>query len=563
MHVNGKKMALYSLGSALLLALAMPGLAGWWQLSFVALVPLLFVVLHTTPVRSGLLGFAGGLAYNLIQFYWILIVLGNYAQKPWWIAGPSLVLLAGYMACYQAIFCVMLCLIAGRYRCPDKPVTFLLWAAPVLWVGLDALREIICTGYHWLDLGYYLSFQPQLIQGADLGGHHLLTFSIVLCNGLLVATMDFWNKSLRSKLRRWDIGALLGAIAFLSAVVVYSLIRHQTIAQTIEQASSARVAIIQGNIDQKIKWAPEMKQFSVDTHLRLSLQAVQNHILDLLVWPEVALPYLPLQESTTENIYKFSAKYNTWILTGALGYSPDSSMKGIQYHNEAVLIEPQKETIVANYQKRRLLPFGEYIPLRHYLSFLSPVAINLGQSEYTPGEDSTPFMIKAMRIGTIICSEAMFPILARDSVANGANLLVNLANDAWFGQSSGPVQALAITLMRAAETKRSIIRSANTGISVFADPLGRISRQSDLDKEEILVGQPPMLDINTVFTQGGCFFGAACCAMSVFLAIAVLCKHIMSFIFKQTTKPLKNMSHAAFFRHSRLVFTGTISGGNP
>jgi len=258
--------------SAALLALAMPGRIGWWPLLFVALAPLLLTALYARPGRSALGGFVFGLLYHLALLYWIMIVLGRYGGLPVWITLPALFLLAAYMACFPAVFCFLLSSLAGRFWHRERSIAPLVWGAPVLWVGLDFLRSVLFSGFPWMDLGYGLFSQPKLIQAADIGGHHLLTFSLVLCNGLVVAIIDRQRRDVHWNIRR-ERRLLLAAVAFLAFVVGYSVVRHRVVGAIVARSMQARVAVVQGNIDQAIKWSPTTKAATVETYLKLSRQA--------------------------------------------------------------------------------------------------------------------------------------------------------------------------------------------------------------------------------------------------------------------------------------------------
>ena len=500
---------LSALASAGLLALAMPGRIGWWPLLFVALIPLLQMALYAPPGRSALGGFVFGLVYHLALLYWILIVLGRYGGLPLWLSLPALVLLAAYMACFSAAFCFLLSLLAGRSWHRERSVATLVWSAPVLWVGLEYLRSILLSGFPWMDLGYGLFGQPRLIQAADLGGHHLVTFSLVLCNGLMVGIIDRqrrdvrWNLPLERRL-------LLAAMGFLVFVGGYSMVRYQVVGPIAARSLQARVAVVQGNIDQAVKWSPAVKEATVATYLNLSNQAVRDADVELVVWPETALPFYPQQDALIDRVTGFTAAGNTWLLTGAPLYTitpQPGAADLVRYYNGAVLIGPDGR-IGGQYAKQHLVPFGEYVPLRRFLPFLQPLVESIG--DFSAGAEKGPLTVGPMKLGVLICYESIFPDIARESVARGANLLVNVTNDAWYGRSSAPHQSMAMAVFRAVESKRTLIRAANTGISGFVDPLGHITAQTALFTEAALVAQAPMLDQVTVFNRHGFRFGAAC-----------------------------------------------------
>ena len=495
--------------SAGLLALAMPGRVGWWPLLFVALVPLLLVTLSARPGRSALVGFVCGLVTHLALLYWILIVLGRYGGLPFYLSLPGLVLLAAYMALYPAVFCALLSLLAGRSWHRERPVASLVWLAPVLWVGLDWLRSVLFTGFPWMDLGYGLYAQPQLIQAADLGGHHLVTFGVVLCNSLLVGIVDRQRRDVRWNIHR-ERGLLLLACATLVFLGGYSAVRYRIAVHYGPRALQAQVAVVQGNVDQMVKWSPAFKTATVDTYLRLSREAIGEADVELVVWPETALPFYPQRDQLTSRLAAFTGAANTWLLTGAPLFTLTPQTDGselVRHYNGAILLGPDGR-IAASHAKQHLVPFGEYVPLRPYLPFLEPLVVSIG--DFAAGTSGEPLALGPMRLGMLICYESIFPEIARQSVTRGANLLVNLTNDAWYGRSSAPHQSMAMAVFRAVENKRALVRAANTGISGFVDPVGRIVERTGLFVEAALVSRMPLLDGQTVFNRQGHLFGPAC-----------------------------------------------------
>ncbi|MDD2464418.1 MAG: apolipoprotein N-acyltransferase [Desulfobulbus sp.] len=508
-----------SLASAALLALAMPGRVGWWPLLFFALVPLLLVALYARPGRSALAGFLFGLVYHLTLLYWILIVLGQYGGLSLWVSVPALFLLSSYMAAYPALFCFLLSRVAGRSWHRERSIVPLVWGAPVLWVGLEYAKGILFSGFPWMDLGYGLFAQPKLIQAADIGGHHLISFTLVLCNGLLVALIDRQRRAVR-----WGVHSerrlLVAAVAFLVFIGGYSMVRYQVVAMIAARSMQARVAVVQGNIDQALKWSSEVKAATVDTYIKLSRQAISGQDIELVVWPETALPFYPQQDPLMGRVSAFTGAHNAWLLTGAPLYTlpkPADGNQQIRYYNGAILVGPDGR-LHGRHAKQHLVPFGEYVPLRKYLPFLEPLVVSVG--DFTPGEEKGPITLGPMRLGMLICYESIFPMIAHDAVLGGANLLVNITNDAWYGRSSAPYQSLAMAVFRAVENKRSLIRAANTGVSGFVDPVGHVIEKSDIFTESALVAQVPMVEVTTVYNRQGFRFGSVC-AMGLVVMLLV------------------------------------------
>lgn len=500
---------LAALLTASLLTMGMPGI-GLWPLLFVGLVPLLFFCLYQSPLRAALAGFLAGFLFHTCLLYWVVIVLGRYGGLPVWLSVPALLLLAAYMSCYCSLFAMLLSWLAGRYWHRERSVATLVWTAPVLWTGLDYLRGVFLTGFPWMDLGYGLFNQPQLIQAADLGGHHLITFSLVLANGFVVGVIDRQQREVRLNLRAERV-LLLAACSFLVFVGGYSGLRYKVMGAVAARSMRAQVAVVQGNIDQSDKWDVDKKQDTVSKYLTLSQSVLYDRTTELIVWPETALPFYPQRNPLSSLLFDFTSRENTWILTGAPFYEDrgvDNGGKPLRdYYNAATLITPGGG-LGKRYGKQHLVPFGEYVPLRRFLFFLSPLVENIG--DFSPGGSSAPLELGTMKLGILICYESIFPDIARESVVAGANLLVNLTNDAWYGRSSAPYQSMAMAVFRAVETKRSLIRSANTGISGFVDPVGNIISKTDLFEDAALAAQVPMLEKRTLFSRSGYLFGTAC-----------------------------------------------------
>ncbi len=498
-----------AVGTAFMLFLAMPGYFGWWPLLFVALAPLLATALYLPPLRSGCMGMLFGFCYHLLTLHWIVVVLGRYGGLPPWLSVPALVLLSMYMALYSALFCFFFSLLAGRSWNRERSVAVSVWIAPILWVGLDYLRGVLFTGFPWLDLGYGLSSQPVLIQAADLGGHHLLSFALVSANGLVVAFIDRQRSLVRWNLRR-EKRALVLACCFLIFVFGYSVVRFRVMPSLFRHSLQAEITIVQGNIAQDLKWSPEKKKQTINIYEQLSRRAVTEHTTELLVWPETALPFYPQQDPLAVRVAGLAEKENLYLLTGAPTFQVTGAgtRQRVSYYNSALLINPEGR-IVGMHAKQHLVPFGEYVPLRKFLPFLSPLVEHIG--DFTAGSSSRPLAVgRQLRLGILICFESIFPKVARDEVAAGANLLVNLTNDAWYGRTSAPYQSMAMAVLRAVETKRSLVRAANTGISAFVEPDGRVVRQTAIFTPAAITEKVPVFEKQTVFVRGGYVFGAVC-----------------------------------------------------
>ena len=493
---------------ALSFFLAMPGSFGWWPLLFIALVPLFLSILKTTPRGAFLLGFFFGLLYQTFALYWIVIVLARYGGLPLWLAVGGLLLLSAYMSLYYALFCWIYNCLARAAFPPGFSPFFIICGAPVIWIAIEYVRGLAFTGFPWLDLGYGLHAQPHLIQAADLGGHLLVSMMIVCCNSIVTwIILRLHHKEAMSK--HGTVGITI-ACSFLLVLFGYSIIRYQLIEGRIKQALQIQVAAVQGNIDQSAKWSPENKLATVNRYISLSKETGQGEKANLIVWPETALPFYPQRDPATAYLLDYVRSEKSWLLTGAplITYSKARGAAPTpQYLNGALLFSPQGD-IAGMYGKRHLVPFGEYVPARRFLPFISPLVENVG--DFTPGSSKAPLNLDALKIGVLICYESIFSDIARDSVTLGANLLVNITNDAWYGRSSAPYQSMAMAVFRAVETKRSLVRAANTGISAFVDPLGRVIQQTPIFTAEAIKASVPLLEEKTLFCIKGHWFGLCC-----------------------------------------------------
>ncbi len=494
--------------TAALLFLAMPGVTGWWPFLFIALAPLFFVVSRLSARRSLYMGILCGVLYNAGLLYWIIPVLQRYGGQPVFVAASALLLLAVYMALYLGLFCLFLNLLITASAGGSASASATLLAAPILWVGLDFARGHLFTGIPWMDLGYGLYQQPLLIQAADLGGHHLITFCIVLVNALFFWLFEKIRTPVTSS-SRYHYGYGVIALLALCAVGGYSALRYQHVSSVTTTSKKVIVAVVQGNIEQSEKWSPDLKEDTVRRYLALFGQAVdQTDTIDLTVWPETALPFYPPREPLMNNVRDFVRDKRVALLTGSPYFTINPQRdKPVEYYNSALMLD-SSGTLIGRYNKQHLVPFGEYVPLRKYLWFLKPIVELIG--DFTPGDSFEPLEIDRIKAGVLICFESIFPKIARRETAEGANLLVSMTNDAWYGRSSAPYHSLAMTAMRAVENRRSLVRAANTGISGFVEPTGIIRKPSSLFTAEAITDEVALTTMRTVFGSGGYRFGAVC-----------------------------------------------------
>jgi apolipoprotein N-acyltransferase len=448
---------------------ALPGSFAFWPLLFICLLPLFLWLSEAEDGRGAFLrGLLAGIVFYSLQLYWIVSVLTTFGGLPFFVSVLALLLLVCYMSVYLGLFSYCF----KRFN-DTTPVTLGLVGIPAAWVGVDWLRSWFISGFPWMDFGYGLWSVPQALQIADLFGHHGLTFMVVLVN--LVISI-FIRHRFSGFQKIISAGVL---VVLLSGGLFYSRNRWEDVIHRVDVAAAAEIGIVQGNIEQVKKWSPEERLKTVESYLQLSRSLVAGGKKpDLLVWPETALPFYPRGNELLRPISTFLRQSDVTLLAGAPWYEVvDWEKRQFSYYNGAFIFSGSGVP-GDSYFKSHLVPYGEYVPLKKYMPFLAPLVEAAG--DFTPGVVGTPLAAGSVRAGVLICYESIFADIGRRWVENGANLLVNLTNDAWYGKSSAPYQSWAMTVLRAVETRRSLVRSANTGISGIIDPLGRVRSRSEL-----------------------------------------------------------------------------------
>ncbi len=490
--------------TALCLWISFPGGGEMWPLLPLALIPLLFGLELGSPGQAALCGLAAGLGHFLLLLYWIVIVLGTYGGLAWYLSIPALLLLALYMGLYFSLFAALAQVILNSF-----PAIAALWLLPSLWVGLDWLRSVLFTGFPWMDLGYALYKMPNAIQIADLLGHHGVTFLIVLINTLLFLLVRIRPSGRNLLFLLVPAGLVIGG-AGLYSQQRFAEVREQTSAAAAPQIS---IGVVQGNIDQSVKWSPSQQATTVATYLDLSESLMNARPPALIVWPETALPFYPLTNDNMGPLRKLVAGRELALLTGAPWYEVlDRKTQNVLFFNSALLLQPDGQ-FHGKYHKSHLVPFGEYVPLKQFLPFIAPLVEAAGN--FSTGTIERPLAWKDARAGILICFESVFPELSRQWVKAGANLLINLTNDAWYGKSSAPYHSLAMAVLRAVETRRSLVRSANTGVSAFISPTGTIDLQSEIFVPFAAARAVTLMQGETFWVRYGYLFAPACLAVGL------------------------------------------------
>jgi apolipoprotein N-acyltransferase len=494
--------------SGLLLTGAFPDLDLRW-LAWIALAPLLLAVRGVGLKKSFGLGFCAGLAHYLTLIYWIAYTMRTYGYLPWPVCVSILLLLAGYLSLYFGVFAALVSRL--------DPYFFLKWlAVPVIWVALEYVRAFLFSGFPWELLGYTQYRTLHLIQISDIFGVYGASFLIVLVNTALVML----GTGLKATGNRQQAKPVLRAAAVvvmtagvMTATWTYGVRRLDAVDRWMQEAPPLHAAVVQGNIKQSVKWDPAFQAETVDKYLRLS-RSVASRQPDLIVWPETALPFYFLYNQDLSNrVIEGIRRIGTYFLVGSPSFTqrPDR----IDYYNSAYLISPEG-TPMGKSDKAHLVPFGEYVPLKRWLPFLGKIVAQVG--DFSRGQVESTLHFPHGDLGVLICYEVIFPYIAREKTESGAALLVNITNDAWYGRSSAPYQHYSMAVFRSVENRRAMIRAANTGISGFIDPAGRILEATALFEDATAARRLPQLTVRTTYNRIGDWFAMGCLAAAVLIA---------------------------------------------
>lgn len=479
-----------------------------YPLAWFALIPLFMALRDKGAKASFYLGCMTGLVFFAGALYWVFHSIYYYSSIPAVLSVFIVLLLCLFLSLYIGLFSILFTLISNRSRMPA------LFIAPVLWVTIEVVRSYAFTGFPWLLLGYSQYKFLTMIQISDITGIYGVSFLVAAFNGALFDIVFLWPKRIKTMplFGRSHISAGLFIYGImLAASLLYGFWRLNIPQDT---SKTIKASVIQGNIGQDRKWDASSRQEITDIYKKLSLEAAAESP-DIIVWPEAALPFVFSNDSpSSKDILAFQKDTGISLFTGGIT-EKDPDEGGAVLANSAILISSEGE-VVSVYDKIHLVPFGEYVPLARLFPFIKKLVIDIG--DFRPGKENTVMEMPPARIAGLICYEIIFPGLTRKFVNNGANVIVTITNDAWFGKTPAPYQHFSMAVFRAVENRVPVIRAANTGISGFIDSRGRVMGMSDIFvpakmTRDVHLGS----DDKTFYTKFGDLFAFLCIISSVIL----------------------------------------------
>jgi apolipoprotein N-acyltransferase len=496
--------------TAILLILSFPD----FELSFlawIALVPLMVVIAQRpAPARAFLLGWAAGSAFFYGSCYWLTYSMIHYGGLPRILAYLLLIPAALVVGVFPGVFAFFLALAIKKWG----RTSVLL--GPVFWAATEWARLIV-TGQLWNALGYSQAYHPTLIQPAVWGGVYAVSFLIVAINAAVVFLITARGR------RAATISGLV--VLLVPAVIAFSPFFETYVGASIR--SSVTVVALQPNVPMNlVKSNEEMKEL-LDRHWSMTMNALQNLPNDnsprFVIWPESPMNFTYAADKTfQQQLADFTRQSHTSLLFNSLEPTLTNG-----FYNSALLIN-QDGRLIAQYDKIRLMPFGEYVPLPHWLPGASLITGLVG--DFTPGDKYTLMPFGEHRAGTFICIESAYPFIARRLTSEGADVLINISNDGYLGPTAVMRQHLANVVFRAVENGRPVLRVTNTGLSARVDASGVVHDQTAPFQSDVRVWQvQPSAIASTFYTRHGDLFVYACAAVTMLVFFAILISNRRSF----------------------------------
>jgi apolipoprotein N-acyltransferase len=502
LHFFSLLIAAFATG--ILQTLAFPNFYLDW-LAWFAFVPLLLVIYRAKLWEAFVMSLVAGIIY--------CVGMSPIKDFPS-LSLPAKILAHLYVSIYFGCFGLFLSFLLRRIKLS------LLIAAP-LWVSFEYARSnFFFLAFPGALLGHSQFRNISLLQMASFTGAYGISFMLMLVNAALADLIGYWfyrdeeRKSLKWKAIPFYSGLFVFAIvAVLWVIGWYSL-------PSAPSGKSLSVAVIQGNIPQEIKWNRQHREQILTKYENLTEEAAKANP-NLIAWPEASTPGFVLKDmGLLQRMVSIVRKSNAHFLLGSAEYPKfDKALaKQRKSGNTALFFSPEGK-ILGQYIKIRLVPFGEYVPYEGTIPWPQFI-VPKDMTSHISGEKPILFEIDGTKFCTLICWEILFPDLVRSMIKEGANFVVNISNEAWFGRSATPHHILAMSVFRAVENRVNVVRSTNTGVSCFIDPYGRITERitkggDDLFVEGTLTHEIILSPPGTFYTRYGDVLVYGCIAFSI------------------------------------------------
>ncbi len=490
--------------SSLLLILSFPNF-DLWPLAWAGLTPLLVIVVRSkhSPGRAFLLGWFAGTIFFYGTCYWLTYAMIRYGHIPATISYLLLLPATILVGLFPAFFCWALARLAARWNAAA------VFAAPFLWVSIEWARLGV-SGQLWNAIGYSQAYVPSLIQLASWGGVYAVGFVIVAVNAALAFVL----------LKRTRSAFVIAGVVLVCLSALIAWRSSATPAESASKEIAATVIAIQPNVPMEQIGSVAESEALVARHVEMSeraLSEIKNSSSQrVIIWPESPMNFSYARDSQLrEMLASFTARNRASVIFNALEPAP---LDG--FYNSAVMVN-EEGRLIAQYDKIRLLPFGEYVPLPRWLPGANLIPVMVG--DFTPGVKYPLLPLGNARAGIFICFESAFPSVARTFSAEGADVLINISNDGYLGPTPVMKQHLANAIFRAVENQRPLLRVTNTGITAYVTERGEVLEASDGFQPATRIWNISRASNGTSFyTRHGDAFALFAAAISALLIIASL-----------------------------------------
>ncbi|MFQ5786618.1 MAG: apolipoprotein N-acyltransferase [Thermodesulfobacteriota bacterium] len=485
-------------------------------LSWILLTPLFIAIEDKRPFHALCLGVLTGTVLNVIGSYWLIETLSRFGGFPFPISLLFLLILSFYSGLSIGIFTLVISILNLLKKRGYLPVIVI----ASVWTSIEYLFPFL---FPYTIANPQAHFLP-IIQISDLFGIYAVSFLIIFVNVTLMRVYKFMRK--QGPIPHYEITI---SILLLTLTLIYGFWRIKTEKRIMADSPKIKVGIVQANFNflEKIE---EHQENMIEIHKSMSQSL---NYPDLIIWPETAI-LLWISTSSDQLVKNGNTAIpdikGTYFVVGGLSYesnetSPDETdYENITKYNTAFLTDSDGN-IIGRYHKIKLLLFGEYLPFSSWIPALKKLSPATG--DFIPGNELNLFEIKekGIKIAPLICYEDIIPSFSRKFVKKGANLIINLTNDGWFGESTAPYQHLLLSIPRAVENRRYLIRSTNTGISAIIDPIGRVTDKTDIFQKTNLEGEVGLLEgRETLYTRIGDLFPWACLVFWIGYAFIIVFK---------------------------------------
>jgi apolipoprotein N-acyltransferase len=495
--------------SGLLLVFAFPD---WdlWSLAWVGTAPLIMAVVREPRFwRSVLLGLTTGTVFFFGTSHWVTYSMNNYGGIPLWLCFLAGIPLATALGLFTGLFAGVLSQATRRLG------GWAILGAPAIWAASEWAR-LKATGMGWNALGYSQAFQPAVIQIARWGGVYIVSALLVTASAALVFALVYLEK-----LRGFVVLTLTGAIA--AGAIIYG----HSLSLKADEPGSVLVGAIQPNVPIAGDWEdPGFVDGMISRHIELADELIASgdspagKRVDLVIWPESAMPLEYDHDPALRlKLRRFVERDNVYLVFNSWGYPDDVGIT-----NSVITIDPSGNKI-AEYDKMALLPYGEYVPGKNWIPFMSRVQALVG--DLTPGTTVTLSEVAGARLGVFICFEGTRPEISRAMRRAAASALVQISNEAWFGRTAAARQMLAHSVFRAVENNVELIRATNSGLSAKIDRYGELHGLTPIFETAtrrwtVKAAADAGADSETFYTKHGDLFAGAMAAVVGVTLVAIV-----------------------------------------